>query len=142
MRRLTSLLPFHASSAATLSGHSFWLRCSHAKCALARCMLQFRFKPLAEDSMGDRINFICAQEGLTLQPGVMGTLGTAAGGDMRKAITILQSSSRLYGTTSPPHRSCVCWFRTSKHRFSHPPCDEALATAQPGESSHSCPVGG
>jgi len=70
--------------------------------------MQFRFKPLAENSMADRINFICAQEGLTLQPGVMGTLGTAAGGDMRKAITILQSSSRLYGATSPPHRGCVC----------------------------------
>jgi DNA polymerase III delta prime subunit len=75
--------------------------------------------------MADRINFICAQEGLTLQPGVMGTLGTAAGGDMRKAITILQSSSRLYGATSPPHRGCV--YRTLKHRLCDPPSDKALA---------------
>ena len=43
--------------------------------------------------MSNRINYICAQEGLTLEPGVMGTLSTAAAGDMRKAITILQSSA-------------------------------------------------
>ena len=44
----------------------------------------------------------------------------------------------------PPRRPtavvCVLAPYIEKPRFSHPPSDEALATAQPGESSRSCPV--
>lgn len=35
----------------------------------------------------------------------MPTLGVAAGGDMRKAITVLQSASRLFGAPSSPPRA-------------------------------------
>ena len=36
-----------------------------------------------------------AEEGVKLEPGAMETLGKVAGGDMRKAITTLQSAVRL-----------------------------------------------
>ena len=36
-----------------------------------------------------------AEEGVTLEAGAMDTLGKVAGGDMRKAITTLQSAVRL-----------------------------------------------
>lgn len=36
-----------------------------------------------------------AEEGVKLKPGAMETLGKVAGGDMRKAITTLQSAVRL-----------------------------------------------
>eukprot|EP00238_Polyblepharides_amylifera_P013671 CAMPEP_0196593792 /NCGR_PEP_ID=MMETSP1081-20130531/76582_1 /TAXON_ID=36882 /ORGANISM="Pyramimonas amylifera, Strain CCMP720" /LENGTH=344 /DNA_ID=CAMNT_0041917877 /DNA_START=192 /DNA_END=1226 /DNA_ORIENTATION=- len=62
----------------------------------SRCA-KFRFKPLAEEAMTDRINYICSQEGVELQSDVLPVLGLAAGGDMRKAITLLQSATRLYG---------------------------------------------
>ena len=50
-----------------------------------------------------------AEEGVALQTGAMETLGRVAGGDMRKAITTLQSAVRL--KVSP-----VC---TSRHEPEH-----------------------
>jgi DNA polymerase III delta prime subunit len=49
---------------------------------------------------------LCAQ-GVELAADVMPTLGNAAGGDMRKAITILQSAARLHGAR--PCRT-VCFY--------------------------------
>ena len=50
-----------------------------------------------------------AEEGVTLQSGAMETLGKVAGGDMRKAITTLQSAVRL-------RVSSIC---TSQHAPEH-----------------------
>ena len=63
----------------------------------SRCA-KFRFKPLQGDVINDRINFICSQEGVELGPGSLETLGNVSGGDMRKAITTLQSAFRLKGS--------------------------------------------
>lgn len=62
----------------------------------SRCA-KFRFKPLGADAMWGRLQDIANSEGLTLASGALTTLETIAGGDMRKAITLMQSSSRLYG---------------------------------------------
>lgn len=56
-----------------------------------------RFKPLHETVMSERVNFICQQEGVQLSPEAMATLGAVSGGDLRRAITTLQSAVRLGG---------------------------------------------
>ena len=53
--------------------------------------------------------WVCAEEGVALQSGAMETLGKVAGGDMRKAITTLQSAVRLR----------VSSFCTSRHQPEH-----------------------
>jgi replication factor C subunit 2/4 len=62
----------------------------------SRCA-KFRFKPLNEGIMSSRISFICEKEGLDLSPEAMATLSFVSGGDLRRAITTLQSSVRLGG---------------------------------------------
>ena len=42
---------------------------------------------------------------MTLEAGAMDTLGKVAGGDMRKAITTVQSAVRLRVNLSSPHRT-------------------------------------
>lgn len=70
----------------------------------SRCA-KFRFKSLSVDSMTNRLNFIAQSEGVKLAEGALATLMTASGGDMRKAVTFLQSSHQLAGgdgtVTSP-----------------------------------------
>ena len=51
--------------------------------------------------MAERINYICQQEGVTLAPGAAELLGQVSGGDLRKAVTSLQSAVRLSGKTVP-----------------------------------------
>lgn len=43
------------------------------------------------------MNFISAEENITISEGVLKTLAVTSGGDMRRAITCLQSCSRLRG---------------------------------------------
>ncbi|KAF5831087.1 DNA replication factor C complex subunit 4 [Dunaliella salina] len=62
----------------------------------SRCA-KFRFKPLHETVMGERINFICEQEHVQLSEESLATLGAVSGGDLRRAITTLQSAVRLGG---------------------------------------------
>lgn len=62
----------------------------------SRCA-KFRFKPLHVAIMSSRIEHICAKEGVTLEPEAMDTLAKVSGGDLRRAITTLQSASRLGG---------------------------------------------
>ncbi|KAK3246334.1 Subunit of heteropentameric Replication factor C (RF-C) [Cymbomonas tetramitiformis] len=62
----------------------------------SRCA-KFRFKPLGEESISDRITSICQKEGVVMEEGAMEALGSACGGDMRKAISHLQSAVRLFG---------------------------------------------
>lgn len=42
-----------------------------------------------------RIEHICEREGVTLAEGALEALGAVSGGDLRRAITTLQSAARL-----------------------------------------------
>uniref|UniRef100_A0A0D6R900 AAA+ ATPase domain-containing protein n=1 Tax=Araucaria cunninghamii TaxID=56994 RepID=A0A0D6R900_ARACU len=64
----------------------------------SRCA-KFRFKPLVEDIMTNRILHICKEEGLHLDSDALRTLGSVSEGDLRRAITCLQSAARLYGSS-------------------------------------------
>uniref|UniRef100_A0A6U3DFL0 AAA+ ATPase domain-containing protein n=1 Tax=Mantoniella antarctica TaxID=81844 RepID=A0A6U3DFL0_9CHLO len=65
----------------------------------SRCA-KFRFKPLGHEVMGERLQFIAHKEGLSLGEGVFEATATHSGGDLRKAITLLQSAARLFGTNT------------------------------------------
>lgn len=67
----------------------------------SRCA-KFRFKPLQGAVINDRIQHICAAEGVTLGEGALETLSQVSGGDMRKTITTLQSAVRLRGSPVEP----------------------------------------
>ncbi|KAL6767153.1 RFC4 [Auxenochlorella protothecoides x Auxenochlorella symbiontica] len=67
----------------------------------SRCA-KFRFKPLHGTVIDDRINHICQVEGVELGPDALCTLSRVAGGDMRRAITTLQSAVRLGGSPVRP----------------------------------------
>ncbi|QDZ22680.1 subunit 4 of replication factor C [Chloropicon primus] len=60
----------------------------------SRCA-KFRFKPVVLESLTERIQHICDREGLTLEGGAMAALARVANGDMRRAITLLQSAARF-----------------------------------------------
>lgn len=62
----------------------------------SRCA-KFRFRPLHREVMSDRLHFICNKEGVDLQPDALQLLAQVAGGDLRKAVTTLQSAVRLGG---------------------------------------------
>ncbi|XP_010930747.1 replication factor C subunit 2 [Elaeis guineensis] len=64
----------------------------------SRCA-KFRFKPLSEEIMSNRILHICKEEGLTLDSEALSTLSSISQGDLRRAITYLQSAARLFGST-------------------------------------------
>eukprot|EP00887_Chlorella_sp_A99_P002641 scaffold6.g2641.t1 len=67
----------------------------------SRCA-KYRFKPLQGDVINDRINHICAAEGVEMGEGALEALSRVSGGDMRKAITTLQSAVRLHGSPVRP----------------------------------------
>jgi replication factor C subunit 2/4 len=60
----------------------------------SRCA-KFRFKPLHPQAMSGRIAHIASKEGVKMAPGAMEMLGRVSGGDLRKAVTTLQSAARL-----------------------------------------------
>ncbi|KAL3324044.1 hypothetical protein AABB24_038291 [Solanum stoloniferum] len=64
----------------------------------SRCA-KFRFKPLPEEIMGSRILHICKEEGLNLDSEALSTLSSISQGDLRRAITYLQSAARLFGSS-------------------------------------------
>ncbi|KAF3494874.1 hypothetical protein DY000_02055289 [Brassica cretica] len=64
----------------------------------SRCA-KFRFKPLSEEVMSNRIMHICNEEGLNLGGEALSTLSSISQGDLRRAITYLQSGARLFGST-------------------------------------------
>ncbi|KAG2615137.1 hypothetical protein PVAP13_3NG032970 [Panicum virgatum] len=64
----------------------------------SRCA-KFRFKPLSEDVMSNRIMHICNEEGLNLDSQALSTLSAISQGDLRRAITYLQSAARLFGSS-------------------------------------------
>ncbi|CAA3009898.1 replication factor C subunit 2 [Olea europaea subsp. europaea] len=63
----------------------------------SRCA-KFRFKPLTEEIMSTRILYICKEEGLHLDSEALSTLSSISQGDLRRAITYLQSAARLFGS--------------------------------------------
>jgi replication factor C subunit 2/4 len=67
----------------------------------SRCS-KFRFKMLDNSAAGTRVANIAEQEGLQLEDGVIDTLIRCGEGDLRRAITYLQSAARLVGAAKPP----------------------------------------
>lgn len=66
----------------------------------SRCS-KFRFKALDGAAAGDRLEEIAKAENLTLEKGVVDTLIRCSEGDLRRAITYMQSAARLVGATQP-----------------------------------------
>ncbi|WPH02290.1 activator 1 37 kDa subunit [Acrodontium crateriforme] len=69
----------------------------------SRCS-KFRFKSLDERNAGRRIEDIAKLEGVALEDGVVDTLLRCSQGDLRKAITFLQSAARLAGAGQVTNR--------------------------------------
>jgi replication factor C subunit 2/4 len=66
----------------------------------SRCS-KFRFKSLDEGNAGKRLEDIARLEDVKLDDGVVTTLLRCSEGDLRKAITFLQSAARLVGLSKP-----------------------------------------
>lgn len=62
----------------------------------SRCS-KFRFKPLDQGNAKKRLEDIAENEGVRLEAGAVETLIKSSEGDLRKAITFLQSAARLVG---------------------------------------------
>lgn len=77
----------------------------------SRCA-KFRFRPLHQGVMRDRIDFVCAKESVALEPDAFQLLASISGGDLRKAVTTLQSAAI--------HSGCVGRDPTGRH---HAPAD-------------------
>ncbi|KAI8892707.1 replication factor C subunit 2 [Globomyces pollinis-pini] len=64
---------------------------------VSRCA-KFRFKPLPIEPMVKRLDFICTQEDINCNTNTLTTLVKVVDGDLRQAITLLQTAKRM-GTT-------------------------------------------
>jgi replication factor C subunit 2/4 len=62
----------------------------------SRC-IKFRFKPLTGEILESKLKDICAKEGVQCTEKGISTLVNTSGGDMRMAITTLQSAARFKG---------------------------------------------
>jgi len=60
----------------------------------SRCAV-FRFNPLPRDAVKDRLRYIASNEGLEISDEALEALYELSGGDMRRAITLLQIASHL-----------------------------------------------
>ncbi|KAF8061550.1 P-loop containing nucleoside triphosphate hydrolase protein [Lyophyllum atratum] len=67
----------------------------------SRCS-KFRFTPLDPSSSTSRLSYIAQAEHINVDSAVIDTLISTSSGDLRRAITYLQSASRLSSSTSPP----------------------------------------
>jgi replication factor C subunit 2/4 len=67
----------------------------------SRCS-KFRFKPLDNSSARERLEYIAATEQVPVNHAVISTLISTSSGDLRCAITYLQSAARLSRSTDPP----------------------------------------
>lgn len=66
----------------------------------SRCS-KFRFKPLDESNARARLEEIAKAEGVEVEDGAIDSLIRVSDGDLRKAITYLQSAARLHNPTKP-----------------------------------------
>lgn len=64
----------------------------------SRCS-KFRFKPLDESNARTRLEEIAKAEGVVVEDGAIDSLIRVSDGDLRKAITYLQSAARLHNPT-------------------------------------------
>uniref|UniRef100_A0A1B0CUF6 Replication factor C C-terminal domain-containing protein n=1 Tax=Lutzomyia longipalpis TaxID=7200 RepID=A0A1B0CUF6_LUTLO len=64
----------------------------------SRCT-KFRFKSLGHDKIVERLKFIANEEKVKIDNDALEVIIESSGGDLRRAITILQSSHRLFGST-------------------------------------------
>ncbi|KAE8352100.1 hypothetical protein BDV28DRAFT_158163 [Aspergillus coremiiformis] len=64
----------------------------------SRCS-KFRFKPLDNSAAGDRLAHIAKLENIDLEDGVIDKLIQCSDGDLRRAITYMQSGARLVGSS-------------------------------------------
>ncbi len=67
----------------------------------SRCA-KFRFKSMEKELAGDRVKKIADKEGVPLADGAVEALIRCSEGDLRKAITYLQSAARLVGAVKAP----------------------------------------
>lgn len=67
----------------------------------SRCS-KFRFTPLDRTSSSTRLAHIALEEGIQVDDPVVDALITTSSGDLRRAITYLQSAHRLSSSTQPP----------------------------------------
>ena len=67
----------------------------------SRCA-KFRFKPLHEGVMEDRVTAVATAEGVRLGDGAMDALGRVSNGDLRRALTTLQSAYALHDNPVMP----------------------------------------
>lgn len=65
----------------------------------SRCS-KFRFKPLSQNVLVERLNNICLKENVLCEGDVLETLIEASDGDLRRAITFLQSTAKLRSESS------------------------------------------
>ncbi|EPX70792.1 DNA replication factor C complex subunit Rfc2 [Schizosaccharomyces octosporus yFS286] len=64
----------------------------------SRCS-KYRFKPLDSENIKKRLEFIATDQNVQMETGVVDALVEYSGGDMRKAITFLQSAATLHQGT-------------------------------------------
>lgn len=62
----------------------------------SRCA-KFRFQPISKNSQIERLNYICHQEQVSCEDGLLEIIVDISQGDLRRGITILQSASELLG---------------------------------------------
>ncbi|CUV07844.1 unnamed protein product [Cryptosporidium hominis] len=62
----------------------------------SRCA-KFRFQPISANSQIERLKYICSQEDVSYEDGVLETIVNLSQGDLRRGINILQSASELFG---------------------------------------------
>ncbi|KAF8739473.1 hypothetical protein AX14_009456 [Amanita brunnescens Koide BX004] len=67
----------------------------------SRCS-KFRFTPLDSGSAHSRLSYIAATEHVNVSDEALDALIATSSGDLRRAITYLQSASRLSSSTDPP----------------------------------------
>lgn len=67
----------------------------------SRCA-KFRFKPLPRPAMERRLDQVASQEGIAIDESSRDALLRCSKGDMRRAITLMQSASQLYGAAGTP----------------------------------------
>lgn len=72
----------------------------------SRCS-KFRFKTLDQGNAKKRLQDIAENENVKLDVGAVDTLIRCSEGDLRKAITFLQSAARLVGGAKAPHSKAI-----------------------------------
>eukprot|EP01029_Cantina_marsupialis_P000401 TRINITY_DN103162_c0_g1_i1.p1 TRINITY_DN103162_c0_g1~~TRINITY_DN103162_c0_g1_i1.p1 ORF type:complete len:347 (-),score=100.49 TRINITY_DN103162_c0_g1_i1:199-1239(-) len=112
----------------------------------SRCA-KFRFKLLSSDSMVERLTYICKKEGVPCSEALIDKLIEISEGDMRKAITTLQSGYLLFGDeitpegldeisgTIPPEALLPVWDAIMNKTFDDvkQTVDDVLADGFPGD---------